>query len=105
MTPHAFAPVGRCSRVLLAVIVTCCTGRAMAAGGGKYIDPKGSANTIPVPTRDVATDAEVNPNITPSIAKDAPQGERGAKVPEFLVRPGYRVTLAAENLQEARFMQ
>src|SRR5262245_63393496 len=32
-------------------------------------------------------------------------GERGANVPDFWVRPGYRVTLAADKLPEARFME
>src|SRR5215212_4194225 len=32
-------------------------------------------------------------------------GERGSDVPDFWVRPGYRVTLAAEKLPEARFME
>jgi len=105
MTPQVFTLIRCFDRVLLVVFLSCWTGAAIAGEGGKYIDPKQSPNTIPVPTRDVATDAEVNPNITPPIAKEAPQGERGAKVPEFLVRPGYRVTLAAENLAEARFMQ
>jgi glucose/arabinose dehydrogenase len=33
-----------------------------------------------------------------------PQGERGPNVPEFWVRPGYKVTLAADA-RDARFMQ
>src|SRR6266576_3912876 len=32
-------------------------------------------------------------------------GERGPNVPDFWVRPGYRVTLAADKLPEARFME
>src|SRR5438046_10463985 len=32
-------------------------------------------------------------------------GERGANVPDFWIRPGYRVTLAADKLPEARFME
>lgn len=36
---------------------------------------------------------------------ERPQGERGEGVPEFWVRPGYRVTVAADNLREARFME
>src|SRR5438270_12946211 len=32
-------------------------------------------------------------------------GERGPNVPDFWVRPGYRVTLAAEKLPEARFIE
>jgi glucose/arabinose dehydrogenase len=32
-------------------------------------------------------------------------GERGPGVPEFAVRPGYRVTVAAEGLTETRFME
>jgi glucose/arabinose dehydrogenase len=32
-------------------------------------------------------------------------GERGPSVPDFWVRPGYRVTLAADKLPEARFME
>ncbi len=35
----------------------------------------------------------------------AAQGERGPGVPEFWVRPGYRVTLAAKDLGEARFLE
>src|ERR1044072_9904798 len=32
-------------------------------------------------------------------------GERGPNVPDFWIRPGYRVTLAADKLPEARFME
>src|SRR5215212_6720376 len=32
-------------------------------------------------------------------------GERGTNVPEFWVRAGYRITLAADKLPEARFME
>jgi glucose/arabinose dehydrogenase len=32
-------------------------------------------------------------------------GERGADVPEFVVRPGYRVSLVARDLDEARFLE
>lgn len=42
----------------------------------------------------------------PVFAQDAaPQGERGPGVPEIWVRPGYRVTLAAENFGESRFLE
>lgn len=34
-----------------------------------------------------------------------PQGSVGPGVPPFMVRPGYRVTLAAQNLGEARFIE
>jgi len=33
------------------------------------------------------------------------RGERGAGVPEFWVRPGYRVELVSENLRDARFVE
>src|SRR3954462_5253511 len=32
-------------------------------------------------------------------------GERGANIPDFWIRAGYRVTLVADKLPEARFME
>jgi glucose/arabinose dehydrogenase len=40
----------------------------------------------------------------PGLAQQT-QGSRGEGVPEFTVRPGYRVTLASEKFGEARFME
>src|SRR4051812_9481762 len=40
-----------------------------------------------------------------TFAQNRGGGERGPNVPEFWVRPGYRVTLAAEKLTESRFME
>lgn len=40
---------------------------------------------------------------TAALAADAPT--LGPGVPEFVVRPGYTVTLVADNLEEARFME
>jgi glucose/arabinose dehydrogenase len=42
---------------------------------------------------------------TVALAVDAPKGEVGPGVPEFTVRPGYKVTLVAGNLGEARFIE
>ncbi|CAN5184101.1 sorbosone dehydrogenase family protein [soil metagenome] len=36
---------------------------------------------------------------------DAPQGERGPDVPAFWIRPGFKVTLAAKGIADARFME
>jgi glucose/arabinose dehydrogenase len=46
------------------------------------------------------------PTIGPAQDADAPraQGVLGEGVPKFTVRPGYKVTLAAENLGEVRFI-
>ena len=92
-------------RVLAILTVALAPISRFAAEPAKFINPRQSGNTIPVPTRSPATDAEVNPNITPLLPAGAARGERGDKVPDFAIRPGYRVTLAAENLAEARFMQ
>lgn len=41
-----------------------------------------------------------------STAKTVPaKGERGTGVPDFWIRPGYRVELVADNLRNARFME
>lgn len=42
--------------------------------------------------------------LTAGIARAAPQDATGPGVPAFEVRPGYRVTLAADHLIEPRFM-
>src|SRR5579862_2276779 len=41
---------------------------------------------------------------TAAALAQAPGGEVGGGVPAFVVRPGFRVTLASEKLDEARFM-
>ncbi|MEX0776689.1 MAG: PQQ-dependent sugar dehydrogenase [Phycisphaeraceae bacterium] len=41
----------------------------------------------------------------PLYAAPAEQGQRGPGVPAFTVRPGYRVTLAAERVGEGRFIE
>jgi glucose/arabinose dehydrogenase len=40
-----------------------------------------------------------------AFAANAPAGETGPGVPAFKVRPGYKVTLVADHLGEARFLQ
>src|SRR6267378_2764869 len=40
-----------------------------------------------------------------TFAQNRGGGERGPNVPDFWVRPGYRVTLAADKLPESRFME
>jgi glucose/arabinose dehydrogenase len=40
-----------------------------------------------------------------SLGQEAPQGQVGTGVPEFTVREGYRVTLAADKLEECRFLE
>src|SRR2546426_12614267 len=40
-----------------------------------------------------------------TLAQNRGGGERGPNVPDFWVRPGYGVTLAAEKLPEARFIE
>jgi glucose/arabinose dehydrogenase len=40
-----------------------------------------------------------------SHAADAPAGETGPGVPQFKVRPGYKVTLVAEKFGQARFIE
>lgn len=42
---------------------------------------------------------------TSAFAQARGGGERGDNVPDFWIRPGYRVTLAADKLPEARFME
>ncbi len=44
-------------------------------------------------------------NAQAAAAPIAAQGERGPDVPEFVVRPGYRVSLVARDLDEARFLE
>ncbi len=41
----------------------------------------------------------------PKLVADGFTGQTGPNVPAFLVRPGYRVSLAAEKLGESRFLQ
>src|SRR5258705_6837507 len=40
-----------------------------------------------------------------TLAQNRGGGERGPNVPDFWVRPGYRVTLVADKLTESRFME
>src|SRR6266576_3218442 len=40
-----------------------------------------------------------------ALAQTRGGGERGPNVPDFWIRPGYRVTLVADKLPEARFME
>ncbi len=51
------------------------------------------------------TRALTQPATAPAMSRPAQSGEVGEGVPDFWVRPGYRVSVAVDGLDEARFLE
>lgn len=87
-------------------LVYCANGRngstPQASNGSKVTVARTTFHAAEVRVPDAALDS--SPFVNQSAHPLSPIGERGPGVPDFWVRPEFKVTLAAEDLGDSRFM-